>query len=256
MEKSNAVHTPGTPNQLVDEESDETLLEPPEKKNYQAMVGSLIFLAQSTRFDIAYSVSQVARHMSSPSTHHLIAVKRIFRYLKGKPDLPITYTTSKTKLDLKGYCDASYGNSGIQGRMRSTTGTLFFLANGLVHYSSTLQRLTATSTTESELIALSSCGKFGIYLFNLLRELGWSSIEPATIYSDSQGALHLSSNANYSTSSKHLAIRFFYLKDMIQTGQLKINHVKSGLQLADVFTKACSKIVHQRLVKGIIEFGK
>ena len=76
------------------------------------------------------------------------------------------------------------------------------------------------------------------------------------MYSDWQGVLYLSSNANYSTSSKHLAIRFFYLKDMIQTGQLKINHVKSGLQLADVFTKACSKIVHQRLVKGIIEFGK
>ncbi|CAN0099642.1 unnamed protein product [Sphacelaria rigidula] len=140
--------------------------------------------------------------------------------------------------------------------MRSTTGTLFFLSNGLVYFTSSLQRITATSTTEAELIALSKCGKFGTYLFNLIRELGWLSIEPATIYSDSQGVLHLSSNANFSTSSKHLAIRFFNLKDMIRAGQLSMNFVRSSEQLADLLTKKCDKIVHQRLLKAITEFGR
>ncbi|CAM9962368.1 unnamed protein product [Sphacelaria rigidula] len=69
----------------------------------------------------------------------------------------------------------------MQGRLRSTTGIMFFLAGGPVHFSSSLQRITANSTTEAELIALSKCGKFGTYLFNLLREPGWSSMEPATI---------------------------------------------------------------------------
>ncbi|CAM9706495.1 unnamed protein product [Sphacelaria rigidula] len=140
--------------------------------------------------------------------------------------------------------------------MRSTTGTLFFLSNGLVHFTSSLQRITATSTTEAELIAVSKSGKFGTYLFNPLRELEWSSIEPATIYSDSQGALHLSSNANFSTSSKHLAIWFFDLKDMIRAGQLRINYVRSSEQLADLLTKKCDGIVHQRLLKAITEFGR
>ena len=193
--------------------------------------------------------------MSKPNNQHLVAVKRIFRYLKGKPDLPLTYSTSRRNLDLKGFCDASYGNSSPEENMRSTSGTLYFLSNGLVHFTSSLQRITATSTTEAELIALSRCGKFGVYLFNLLRELGWTSMEPATILSDSQGALHLSSNGNFSTNSKYLAIRFFNLKDMIRAGQLKVNYVKSSGQLADLCTKYCDRIVHQRLVKAITEFG-
>ncbi|CAM9284251.1 unnamed protein product, partial [Sphacelaria rigidula] len=241
MESSNPVHTPGIPGQLTEDTPEDNFLEQSEKTRYQAMVGSLIFLAQSTRFDIAFSVSQVARHMSKPNIHHLAAVKRVFRYLKGKPDLPLIYSTSDKNLNLIGYCDASYGTSGIEGRLRSTTGTMFFLAGGPINFSSSLQRITATSTTEAELIALSKCGKFGTYLFNLVKELGWSSMEPATIYSDSQGALPLSSNANYSSSSKHLAIRFYNLKDMIRAGQLKINHVRSGHQLADILTKFCSR---------------
>lgn len=62
---------------------------------------------------------------------------------------------------------------------------------------------------------------------------------------------------NYSTSSKHLAMRFFNLKeDMIRTGQLKSNHVRSGHQLSDILTKFCNKIVHTRLLKAATEFGK
>ncbi|CAM9773020.1 unnamed protein product [Sphacelaria rigidula] len=90
MDSSNQVHTPGTPDQLVEDTPKDNSLGY-KKTRYQAMVGSLIFLAQSTRSDIAFSVSRIARHMGKPNIHHLAAVKRVFRYLKGKPDLPPTY---------------------------------------------------------------------------------------------------------------------------------------------------------------------
>ncbi|CAN0003243.1 unnamed protein product, partial [Sphacelaria rigidula] len=151
--------------------------------------------------------------------------------------LPIVYRSSGKNLDLRGFCDSSYGNSGIEGKMRSTSGNMFFLSGGLVHFSSSLQRITATSTTEAELIALARGGKFGTYLFNLLRELGWSSIRPSIILSDSQGALHLSSNANYRNESKHLAIRFYSLKDLVNSGKITINYIRTTEQLADVLTQ-------------------
>ncbi|CAM9889682.1 unnamed protein product [Sphacelaria rigidula] len=100
MESSNPVHTPGTPDQLIEDTPEDNFPEQSEKTRYQAMVGSLIFLAQSTRFDIAFSISQVARHMGKPNIHHLAAVKRVFRYLKEKPDLPLTYSTSDKNLNL------------------------------------------------------------------------------------------------------------------------------------------------------------
>ncbi|CAM9910756.1 unnamed protein product [Sphacelaria rigidula] len=219
-------------------------------KQYQAMVGSLIFLSQCTRFDIAFSVTQVARNMmSKPTTEHIAAVKRIFRYLKGTPDLPIVYRSSRNNLELKGFADSSWKENEIN------IWDYVFLANGLIHFSSSLQRITASSTTEAELIALARGGKFGTYLFNLLRELGWS-LRPPTIFSDSQGALHLSLNANYSKKSKHLALRFYSLKDLINNDQVIVNHVRTSRQLADILTKYCEKAIHRRLLNAVADFGK
>lgn len=171
-------------------------------------------MAQRTRFDIAHSVSQVARHMAKPCNHHSAAVKRVVRHLKGKPNLPLIYSTSNKNRDLKGYWDSSYGNAGVQGKLRSTTGTIFFLANGLVHFTSSLQRIMATSTTAVELIAPSKFGKVETCLFHVLRELGWhqSSVRLSTRIL--KAYYIVLSNANFSTSSKYLAIRFINLKGM------------------------------------------
>ncbi|CAN0051501.1 unnamed protein product, partial [Sphacelaria rigidula] len=117
-------------------------------------------------------------------------------------------------------------------------------------------RITVTSTTEDKLIALARGGKSGSYLFNLLRELGWSSIRPPIIFSDSQGALHLSSNANYRNESKHLAIRFFSLKDLITNGKITINYIRTIAQLADILTKHCERTTHHRLLDAVMNFGK
>ncbi|CAM9820608.1 unnamed protein product [Sphacelaria rigidula] len=125
MESCNSVHTPGIINNTLPA-LEEHLLDLQGMKQYQAMVGSLIFLSQCTRFDIAFSVTQVARYMSKPTTEHMAAVKRIFRYLKGTPDLPIVYRSSRKNLELKGFADSSYGNEGLGGKMRSTSGTMFF----------------------------------------------------------------------------------------------------------------------------------
>lgn len=202
---------------------------------------------QSTRFDIEFSVFQVARHKSRANIHHSAAVNRVVRYLKEKTDLPITYSTSNKSLDQKSYCYSLHGNYGIQGKMRSTTDTMSLLADGLVRFSPSLQLITATSTTEAKQV---------VYLFHLLREFRWSYIEPATFYSNSQGALYLSSKANYSSSRKHVKIRLFNLRDMIRTGQVRINHVLSGHQLSDILTKFCNKIVHQIRLKAVAKFGK
>ena len=105
MESYNQVHTPGVNNNTLSD-TEEDLLDHPGVKQYQDMVGSLIFLSQCTRFDIAFSVTQVARYMSKPTTQHLAAVKRIFRYSKRMPDLPIVYRSSSKNQDLQGSATA------------------------------------------------------------------------------------------------------------------------------------------------------
>ncbi|CAM9113832.1 unnamed protein product [Sphacelaria rigidula] len=221
------------------------------------MVGSLIFLPHCARFDIASSVTQVATYMGKPTTHHLAAVKPIFRYLVDTPGLSTIYSPSKHNLDLKGFCGSSYGNSGTtEGKMRSTTGTMVFLANGLIHFSSSPHWITATSKTEAELVALARGGKFGTYLLNLLRDLGWSSIRPSTIFSDSQRALHLSSNFNYGSTSKHLAIIFYNLKRPTNNDHPMIHHFSTKGQHSDILAKYCERTTHRTLLKAVGEFEK
>ncbi|CAM9807440.1 unnamed protein product, partial [Sphacelaria rigidula] len=75
-------------------------------------------------------------------------------------------------------------------------------------------------------------------------------------FSDSQRALHLSSNTNYSSKSKHLAIRFYSLKDFINNDQLIVNHVRTSRQLADILTNHCEKTIQRRLLNAVVDFGK
>ncbi|CAM9971076.1 unnamed protein product [Sphacelaria rigidula] len=248
MESCDSIHTPGITNSTLPA-SEEHLLDLQGIKQYQAMVGVLIFLSQCTRFDIAFSATQVARYMSKPITEHLVAVKRIFRYLKGTPDLPIQFGT-KMMCGFVVWERRSWRKNEVNIELHVLSGKWTYI------FFSSLQRITALSTTEAEPIALARRGKFDTYLFNLLRELGWSSIQPPTIFSDSQGALHISSNANYSNKSKHLAIRFYSLKDRVNNDQLIVNYVSTSRQLADILIKYCEKTIHRRLLNAVVDLEK
>ena len=159
METCNPVHTPGNGAELLTVPATGTLLSEPNKKEYQSMVGSLIFLVNCTRFDIAHAVMQVARHMSSPTTASAASAKRILRYLQKTPSLAITYKRD-SNFDITCYSDASYAQGPSS---KSITGSMVFLSGGLIYFGSNVQRITAQSTSEAELIAMNSTAKHGLY---------------------------------------------------------------------------------------------
>ncbi|CAN0014387.1 unnamed protein product [Sphacelaria rigidula] len=145
MSDCNAVHTPGIGNELTAEPEGSVPLDKDDTLDYQSIVGSLIFLCQCTRVDICFAVSQAARFMSKPTSVHMGAVKRILRYLRGTPDIRITYSRNSS-FELTGFCDASYG-TGNPEKARSTSGSIYFLAGGVIHFSASVQKTSAQSTT-------------------------------------------------------------------------------------------------------------
>ena len=108
MSDSNPVHVAAIGKKLSARPGGSVLLNETMTKLYQAIVESLIFLTQCTRYDVAFSTMQAARHMAKPTSVHMAAVKRILRYLRGTPNLAIVYKRGSS-FDLTGYCDASYG---------------------------------------------------------------------------------------------------------------------------------------------------
>ncbi|GJW17148.1 putative ribonuclease H-like domain-containing protein [Tanacetum coccineum] len=115
---------------------------------YRSMIGSLMYLTAS-RPDIMFAVCACARFQVSPKTSHLLAVKRIFRYLKGKPSLGLWYSKD-SPWELVAYTDSDY--AGATQDRKSTTGGCQFLGNRLISWQCKKQTVVATSTTEAEYV--------------------------------------------------------------------------------------------------------
>jgi hypothetical protein len=145
---------------------------PYELDTYRSLIGSLIYLSQWTRVDIAYAVSVLAAHMSNPSRDHHVALKHLLHYLHGTRDRGITYHGFDAHRinQLYGFVDADYAGD-VETR-RSCTGYALFLNSGVVSYKSKLQTVISSSTTDAEIYAATAAIKEIAYLRDAMRRIG------------------------------------------------------------------------------------
>ncbi|GJV71685.1 putative ribonuclease H-like domain-containing protein [Tanacetum coccineum] len=147
---------------------------------YRSMIGSLMYLTAS-RPDIMFAVYACSRFQVTPKTSHLSAVKRIFRYLKGKPKLGLWYPRVSS-FDLEAYSDSDYAGANLD--RKSTTGGCQFLGRRLISWQCKKQTIVATSTTEAEYVAvLSNCCGQVLWIQNQMLDYGFSLQNKATAIS-------------------------------------------------------------------------
>ncbi|CAM9840907.1 unnamed protein product, partial [Hapterophycus canaliculatus] len=218
--KSNPAPTPGVGKSLSRNPEEAVYLDKNGIKRYQEIVGTLAYLVNTTRWDIGYSVLELNRGMAAPTETHMVAAKRVLRYLHGTPDLPTVYR--KEPLELVGFTDSDFAGD-LESR-RSCTGFLYILGGGVISSAAALQKTIAQSTTEAELIALHMASQEGVYLLNLLKELG-VDIDQFKLHSDAMSALSLSSQAMFSSRTKHKATKYHLLRESVENGNLLVNHV-------------------------------
>ncbi|UYV76870.1 hypothetical protein LAZ67_14002267 [Cordylochernes scorpioides] len=209
--------------------------EPVKKEEYQSLIGSLIYLSVSTRPDIAYAVSALGQFSNDPRRQHWNAAKRVLRYLKGTLCLKITY--EKTNETLYGCVDADWG--GNLADRKSQTGLVFFLAGGPIAWESKKQQTVALSSTESEYIALCEAGKEAVYLRALLDEMGFGELlnEPTVLKTDNQGAQQLARNPVHHARTKHIDIKWHYIRSICSDGLIEVVHIPTQENVADILTK-------------------
>nr|GEZ58689.1 hypothetical protein [Tanacetum cinerariifolium] len=139
---------------------------------YRSMIGSLMYLT-SSRLDIMFAVCSCARFQVNPKLSHLNAVKRIFRYLKGKPCLGLWYLKD-SPFDLVAYSDSDYAGASLY--RKSTTGGCQFLRCRLISWKCKKQTFVATSSTEAEYVgAASGCAQV-LWMQNQLLDYGDSPL--------------------------------------------------------------------------------
>jgi hypothetical protein len=209
---------------------------------YRSLVGSLLHASNCTRPDISFAVGNVARFMSAPNSTHMVAAKRILRYLKGKEGLCLRYKQQpageQKMIHTVGYTDASWA-SATESR-RSVSGYVFFLSGAPISWSSKAQQSVALSSAEAEYVAMSAAAQEAKWLATFLGELGFPQ-GPITLYVDNQSAKAIAENPIHHARTKHIDVRYHFIRDLISNGVISLQWCPTESMTADTFTKALGK---------------
>lgn len=163
---------------------------------------------------------------------HWEAVKWILKYLRGTSKLCLSFGGSEPVLE--GFTDADL--AGDLDNRKSTSGYLFTFCGGAVSWQSKLQKCVALSTTESEYIAANEAGKEMIWLQRFIQELGVKQ-ERYVVHCDSQSAIHLSKNSVYHPRTKHIDLRYHWIRDIVSKKLLQLRKIHTNKNISDMLTK-------------------
>jgi hypothetical protein len=219
---------------------------------YQKAMGSLNWLSTNTRPDLTQAVNKLCEVNSCPSSFHLEALKRLFRYLQGTTDWGITLggkEFTKEELGLQIYADASFGDDPIH--RFSTGGHVVLAGGGPVYWKSKKQTLVTLSSTEAEFINLTPAGQSAVWLANILREAGCPQRSPFILFTDSANAQQIALHSENTARTRHIDIRYKWVQDRVRKGYFKLKHVPTTEMVADGLTKPLGKEKFAQFVKMI-----
>lgn len=201
-------------------------------QEYSEILGSLLYLANTTRPDIAFAVCLLSRYRNAPTTVQMLGIKSVLKYLAGTRTVGLVWKAGEK--GILGFCDSDY--AGDISTRKSTTGWVFLAGGGAVCWSSKRQQCVTTSTVEAEYVAMTPTVKEAIWLRKLLVALG-EDIAVPKIYSDNTGALSLLKNVISSPRTKHIDVAYHFAREAAMEGKVDISYIPSEDNAADMFTK-------------------
>src|SRR5579859_1093017 len=216
-----------------------------DQKEYQSMVGSLMYAMLATRPDLAQTIQQISQFSQKPTKTHEKAAKHALRYLNGTIDEGITYN-GNLGMKLECWSDANWG--GEEGR-ESVSGFVATIAGGAVTYSSKKQSSVALSRTVSEYMAPLHTLKEQIWLHCFLKEIGYDISNQNTIYCNNQSAIALAHNPEHHAHTKDINIQYHFVRNCVEDGTTRLEYCPTEDMVADGLTKALGPERHRKLSK-------
>ncbi|HVX00438.1 MAG TPA: reverse transcriptase domain-containing protein, partial [Candidatus Babeliaceae bacterium] len=254
VENGRVINTPVDTNNLYSpsDGSPPVPLDRNKSEMYRSIVGALLYAANITRIDIAYAVGQLCRHTATPCVHHLESARRVLRYVSNTSHLGLVF--GRTKLDLSEcrldvYCDADWGGDRYDGK--SNTGCVVRFNGDVMNWVSKKQTSVAMSSAEAEYIAMAEAVKEALWYRSWILEVLDKKIT-ANIICDNEAAIKLSSNDTIHDRSKHIRLRYHFIRDEKAKNHITVSWIRSAKQQADILTKALDKGPFQRLTEKLM----
>ncbi|GJW99365.1 ribonuclease H-like domain-containing protein [Tanacetum coccineum] len=200
---------------------------------YRSLAGALQYLT-FTCPDLSYAVQQISLYMHDPREPHFTALKRILRYVRSTLDYGLQLHVSFTA-QLTAYTDVDW--VGCPVTRRSTSGYCVFLGDNLLSWFAKQQVTLSRSSAEAEYRGIANVVVETVWIRNLLRELHTYLFTATLVYCDNVGAVYMSANPVQHQRTKHIEIDIHFVRDFVASGQVRVLHVPSRFQYADIFTK-------------------
>ena len=216
-----------------------------DQKLYQSLKGSLMYAATPTRPGIAHATHFLGQFSAQPTETHLVAAKRVLRYLRGTPTMGIKYNYESNHIPLRVYSDSSFA-SNLTDR-HSYTGLIIQTHGHTVIWRSKKQKTVSDSTTVAEYVALAFAAKQSIWVRRGLSLLGINTVP--TIHCDNTAAIRLTENSGVSDRTKHIDVKYHLVRELREKGEIRVVSVGTKDNLADVCTKGLTRV----LFKGFLD---
>ena len=219
----------------IDEQSDR--LDIKEAKEFHTKVAQLLYLAKRTRPECLVAVSFLTTRVTKSTVQDKEKVNRVLRYIADTPGAQVLLQPGNNGMILELYVDASYG---VHGDGKSHSGALINMGDtGAIYVSSKKQGIVAKASTEAELVALSDCAGQVLFARELIGEMGYPQTKPTVVHQDNKSTIALiKAGKACSERSRHINIRYFWIKEQVEKGQLQVQYTPTEVMLANLFTKA------------------
>ncbi|KAM1806975.1 hypothetical protein ACFX11_030046 [Malus domestica] len=206
---------------------------------YASIIGSLQYVTDCTRPDLAYAIRVLCRYTSNPSMEHWYAIERVMRYLKRTINFGLCY--GKFPAVLEGYSDADWNTLSEDSKV--TSGYIFNIAGVAVSWKSKKQTILAQSTMESEMIALATASEEAGWLRDLLSDIPlWEKpIPDVLIHCDSTVVIAKVTNRYYNGKRRQIRRKHSTIVGFLSMGTVKIDHIRSEDNLANPLTKGLAR---------------
>ena len=217
---------------------------------FQELIGCFWWLAQMTRPDIFVALQKASQWVNKPTPKLWRWLTRIAKYLAGTRTLGLVFKRNAVAPPLEAYFDAAFAEG---PDCKSTSGWAYFIHGALIAYDSTTIKRVVTSSTEAECAALTTIGKENSWQRQIYQELyGLNQIPPTGVHGDNTASISLLSSG-VTKRSRHFAIEWFKVKDLVENGEMQVQWVPTDQNPADFFTKKLAKdkfVIFRDLLMG------
>jgi hypothetical protein len=177
--------------------------------------------------------------MEAPASDHFAALKYLLRYIAGTLTHGCAYRRGDNE-ELISFSDSDH--AGDVDSRKSTSGVLFFFGGSPISWQSQKQKVVATSLCEAENIAAATAASQGVWLACLLGELLNQRAAPFTHFIDNKSAISLCKNPVLHDRSKHIDLRYHYIRDCVEKGKVEVEFIRTEDQKADILTKPLGRV--------------